>query len=293
MPQLKQKPYLTYALDVGGKLIHVDNVSTGLSCNCFCPHCKSELVAKNGGKRKVHHFAHANGSDCVGAVESALHKMAKDILYEHKLIMLPPVLQNGRESQKNFEKVEVEVFDRELSLRPDCVGYTESGHFIWIEFKRTHEVDVKKAGKIISAGIDCVEIDLNSCDLDPIRVRSFIEGSRKGRKWIYNHKNPLILGASDKNRIVRNYKIDCDYEFEHKMARHIAIDEQNAIVNLYNLDEIDANKHSYFCIACGKEMYINVDDFGNYSFLHIDENLPCEDDYYLHESAKKMLWEVL
>lgn len=43
----------------------------GLACKCFCPHCKSELVAKNGGSRKVHHFAHANGSDCVGAIESA------------------------------------------------------------------------------------------------------------------------------------------------------------------------------------------------------------------------------
>ena len=114
MPQPKQKPYLTYALDADGKLIHVDCVSTGLACKCFCPHCKSELVAKNGGNRKVHHFAHANGSDCVGAIESALHKMAKNILQEHKCLMLPPVLQNGIETQKTFEKVEIEIFDKEL-----------------------------------------------------------------------------------------------------------------------------------------------------------------------------------
>ena len=97
MTQPQQKPYLTYALDADSKLIHIDSVSTGLACKCFCPHCKSELVAKNGGSRKVHHFAHANGSDCVGAIESALHKMAKDILQEHKLIMLPPVRQGGTE----------------------------------------------------------------------------------------------------------------------------------------------------------------------------------------------------
>ena len=96
MTQPQQKPYLTYALDADSKLIHIDSVSTGLACKCFCPHCKSELVAKNGGSRKVHHFAHANGSDCVGAIESALHKMAKDILQEHKLIMLPPVRQGGK-----------------------------------------------------------------------------------------------------------------------------------------------------------------------------------------------------
>ena len=123
----KQKPYLTYALDAEGKLIHVDSVSTGLACKCFCPHCKSELVAKNGGNRKVHHFAHANGSDCVGAIESALHKMAKDILQEHRLIMLPPVQQGGIGKQMAFGKIEVEVFAKELSLRPDCIGYTEDG----------------------------------------------------------------------------------------------------------------------------------------------------------------------
>ncbi len=287
MSQLKQKPYLTYALDADGKLIHVDSVSTGLACNCYCPHCKSELVAKNGGNRKVHHFAHANGSDCVGAIESALHKMAKDILQEHKLIMLPPVLQNGMESQKRFEKVEAEVFDRELSLRPDCIGHTENGHFIWVEFKRTHEVDVKKAGKIISAKIDCVEIDLNSCELDPIKVKTFIESSREGRKWIYNHEAPQTYQVSDKNNYAQYH--DIDYDFEQSILRHIAIDEQNTIVNLYNLDEIDTNKHSYFCIACGKEVFINVDDYGNYSFAHLAEDAPCEDDFYLHEAAKKVL----
>ena len=123
MKQPKQKPYLTYALDTNGKLVHVDCVPRGLACKCFCPHCKSELVAKNGGNRKVHHFAHANGSDCVGAIESALHKMAKDILQEHKLIMLPSVKQGGKGKQFVFDKIEIEVSDKDLSLRPDCIGY--------------------------------------------------------------------------------------------------------------------------------------------------------------------------
>lgn len=289
MPQPKQKPYLTYALDADGKLIHVDSVSRGLACKCFCPHCKSELVAKNGGNRKVHHFAHANGSDCVGAIESALHKMAKDILQEHKLIMLPPIQRNGTGRQTVFSNVEAEIFDKELSLRPDCIGYTENGRFIWVEFKRTHEVDVKKAGKIISAKVDCVEIDLNSCELDPIKVRSFIESSSEERKWIYNHENPQTFQVYEKNSHVQYHDLDDGYDFSQRIPRHIAIDEQNTIVNLYNPDEIDTNKHTYFCIACGKEVFIDVDDWGNYSFSHLDENAPCEDDFYLHEAAKKVL----
>lgn len=287
MMQHKQKPYLTYALDTDGKLIHVDSVSTGLACKCFCPHCKSELIAKNGGNRKSHHFAHANGSDCIGAIESALHKMAKDILQEHRLIMLPPIQQNTTGRQIVFSKVEAEVFDKDLSLRPDCIGYSENERLIWVEFKRTHEVDVKKAGKIISAKVDCVEIDLNSCELDPIHVRNFIEDSIERRKWIYNHESPQTFQIHEKNRHVQYH--DYDYDLEQRIPRHIAIDEQNTIVNLYNSDDIDANKHTYFCIACGKEVFIDVDDWGNYSFSHLDKNTPCEDDFYLHEAAKKVL----
>ena len=73
---------------------------------------------------------HINWSFSVYAIESALHKMAKDILKEHKCLMLPPVLQNGIETQKTFEKVEIEIFDKELCLRPDCIAYTEKDQFI-------------------------------------------------------------------------------------------------------------------------------------------------------------------
>lgn len=291
MPQSKQKPYLTYALDSDGKLTHVESVSTGLACKCFCPYCKNELIAKNNGVYKSHHFAHTNGSDCVGAIESALHIMAKDILQKHRLVMLPPIQQNRTGTRTIFSNVETEVFNKELSLRPDCIGYIENSQFIWIEFKRTHEVDAKKAGKIISAKIDCIEIDLNSCELDPIKVRNFIENSSEGRKWIYNHENPRLSEFNLNNRYFQKRNINNGYDYRQQMHRHFAIDEQNTIVNLYNLDNIDTNKHTYFCLACGKEVFINVSDWGSYSFSHINRNEPCEDDFYLHEAAKKVLFD--
>lgn len=277
MTKPNQKTLLTYALNLDGKLVHVDQVSTGLSCKCFCPHCNSELVAKNGGRIKSHHFAHANGSDCPGAIESALHKMAKDILHEHKLIMLPPDRTNRKGKQVSFDKVEVEVFDKELSLRPDCIGYTMNGNPIWVEFKRTHEVDAKKAGKIISAKLDCIEIDLNSCELNPTAVKHFIESNDDNRIWIYNYENRHQPKSDD------NY-----YHETNDPPRHIAIDEQNTIIDLHNLDEIDTFKHTYYCIACGKEVFINVDNSG-YSFSHLKENPLCSKASYLHNAAKMML----
>ena len=203
--------------------------------------------------------------------------------------MLPSVKQGGKGKQFVFDKIEIEVSDKDLSLRPDCIGYTGNGCIMWIEFKRSHEVDVKKAGKIISAKIDCVEIDLNSCELDPAKVRTFIESSEEMRKWIYNHENPHPFKIYDKSNYSSHHYFDDFYDFSPRIPRHIAIDEQNTIVNLCDRDEIDVNKHTYFCIACGKEVCVDVDTWGNYSFLHVDKNTPCEDDFYLHEAAKKVL----
>ena len=87
---MSSKAYLTWALNQEGDLVHVYDVPNGNECGCVCPHCKSVLCAKNGGdgERMIHHFAHLSGADCVGAVESALHKMAKDVLSESKCVFL-------------------------------------------------------------------------------------------------------------------------------------------------------------------------------------------------------------
>lgn len=86
--------FLTYALDEGGALVHVDDVAKGAKCACRCPHCNAPLYAKNGGRwpepgTRIHHFAHAQGHECEGAYESSLHLLAKVILQETGRIMLP------------------------------------------------------------------------------------------------------------------------------------------------------------------------------------------------------------
>ena len=68
---------LAYALDENNILVHVDDVETGLKCNCTCPNCHAPLLAKNNGKVRQHHFAHADGHECEGAYESMLHLLAK------------------------------------------------------------------------------------------------------------------------------------------------------------------------------------------------------------------------
>ncbi|MBK7175222.1 MAG: hypothetical protein IPH84_18845 [Bacteroidales bacterium] len=48
------------------------------------------MIARKG-KRMQHHFAHHNKQVCEGALQTALHIAAKEILKRNKKIMLPAV----------------------------------------------------------------------------------------------------------------------------------------------------------------------------------------------------------
>lgn len=74
--------YLTHAINSSGQTVSIDSVPLGKECNCFCPACKSPLIAKNKGEKRVHHFAHQSGKDCGHAVESMLHILAKEKIRE-------------------------------------------------------------------------------------------------------------------------------------------------------------------------------------------------------------------
>ena len=58
-----------------GKVVDVESVPNGLKCGCICAGCGGEMVAKNNGTKKAHHFAHYEATKSCG--EGALHKTAK------------------------------------------------------------------------------------------------------------------------------------------------------------------------------------------------------------------------
>ena len=47
-----------------GKSIDIEDVESGLGCDCICAICGENLIARKGNKR-VHHFAHKANSRCV------------------------------------------------------------------------------------------------------------------------------------------------------------------------------------------------------------------------------------
>ncbi len=286
---MSSKVYLTWALNQNGDLVHVDEVPNGNDCGCICPHCKGKLCAKNGGdgEKMIHHFAHLSGADCVGAVESALHKMAKDILLETKCVYLPDRFDGRSGELHHFDHVEVESYDKDTGLRPDSIGYN-GDDCLWIEFKRTHAVDTKKKGKIISAHIDCIEINLNGCQLDPIAVKEFLINSSERRTWIRDTSSKKrMAGYIRSGTYCNKYE---DYDEKNLVTRIYAMDEDGRLIALQD-DHFDMNKHSYYCLACGKELTIDVNEDGTYCFVHVEENDHCMDDFYLHEAAKEIVFD--
>lgn len=182
---------LTYALDIANKLVHIDNVPNGLDCNCYCPYCHAQLVAKNKGKKKISHFAHYHAEDCGKAYETALHLLAKEILCERKVLMLP-AYKNVRESQLIvFDEIEIEKRNDSTNIQPDIVGICREKRLL-IEIKVSHAVDEIKKQKIVELRLPCIEVDISEIELDKQKLEAFLLDSTDNRIWINNPRMETI-----------------------------------------------------------------------------------------------------
>ncbi|HEY8781406.1 MAG TPA: competence protein CoiA family protein [Mucilaginibacter sp.] len=184
-----------------GQLVDISSVESGLACNCVCPSCGQRLVAKKGDWNQ-HHFAHHNNVECFGALETALHIYAKNILEEHRRIVLPAVyLDKSRtlifpSTEVTFEKVVLEK--RPNNIIPDIIVFI-NGKPLLIEIAVTHFVDKFKEAKIFELGYSAIEINvkslLNSAHYKVFGYRDFekllIEGT-DFKRWINNLKQNLI-----------------------------------------------------------------------------------------------------
>lgn len=146
---------------LNGQLVDITEVESGLACNCVCPACGLQLVAKKG-EIKEHHFAHHDSEECSGAVETALHIYAKNILEKNKRIVLPPVYLDNSDkliypaTEIFFDSVTLEK--RIGNIIPDIVVLVKDKPLL-IEIAVTHFVDRFKAYKIFELGYSAIEVN--------------------------------------------------------------------------------------------------------------------------------------
>lgn len=80
-----------------GELVHVDDAPNGKACGCVCPDpgcvcpdpgCEQPLIARNNGKKRIHHFAHIGGT-CAWSAEYLLTELALEVISERGRIWFP------------------------------------------------------------------------------------------------------------------------------------------------------------------------------------------------------------
>lgn len=159
-----------------GEFVHVDDVESGLACECTCPKCHRPLVAKKG-EHRAKHFAHeADEVSCNPTPESLVHSYAKQQVAKLQRLVLP-----GFDVHAQYQAIGGEI--RELFWRhrpnyvlqpegseeestrfegvvPDVLFSTGRG-WLAVEVYFRHAVPPEKLEKLLDIGLSTVELDLS------------------------------------------------------------------------------------------------------------------------------------
>lgn len=181
-----KKQYMLLAINAEGNSVYIDDVPNGAKCNCHCADCGGELVAKNNGKIKHHHFAHANGNDSLKCSQTALHLLAKEIVAEEKMVPIP---RNNTITFYKADSVEQEKYMEDI--RPDIYATCEDQPFI-VEILVTHETDEDKQQKIAAHKVSAVEIDLSEMSFN---------SKEDVKNAIFNPQNIKIIYDDNKRQV--------------------------------------------------------------------------------------------
>lgn len=250
---MNQKGLLTYAFSSDGNFVHIDTVVNGLACDCFCPSCKERLVAKNGGTKRIHHFAHASGVDCDEAYETMLHQLAKIRVQEAFITK--------------------EVFNLQFEYRSYCPHINKCG---FIRYSECH---------ISSQKVFNLKEFYDSCEQE----RQYDSINRRSDLKIFSSKNPqlapiyiefYVTHASDSYKLHNGGKII-----------EVKIDSENDIQTIIENGFIESNKHSYGTDN-EEESKITFWGFKteNYNAEHINNEIEFS-RYILYSSGKSQCYQ--
>lgn len=147
-----QKNIIKYAKHITTQnIVHIDDVPRGLKCKCICIECSSEMLAIRGIS-KTWHFRHFVDSNCKGGQETAIHKLAKQIIVNNNSIKLPFKILQYSEAK---EEVPFKGFV------PDIIAVSDEKPII-IEIFVSHRCESQKEEYYRNNLINSLEIDLSN-----------------------------------------------------------------------------------------------------------------------------------
>lgn len=207
----KRKVQIEYGLrdDKVVFVYELTSLEKGKACNCICPACRKQLVAKLGPHNQWH-FAH-DGAECnlFAAQQTALHMLAKEFIEDSKKLLFPGISINKDDYCDDIDdyrvqsKIPQSIKYREArvancdsvslekkisSIVPDIM-VTAKGRRCLIEVAVTHFVDEEKEKKIKEIGLPLFEIDLSNLYNSEFSREELAEEvlfNSSNRTWIFN-----------------------------------------------------------------------------------------------------------
>jgi len=143
-----------------GKWKDPGSVPRGLACGCYCHDCKEPLQAVH--PRRLwranwieKYFRHSKGTICKGALESLLHRLAKEVLERDCSVFLP----DGAEFFYDTCKVETSLEGK----RPDIyLINSRTGERMVVEIFYSHRMDESTLAAFREKELRVMEIDISS-----------------------------------------------------------------------------------------------------------------------------------
>ncbi|MEG0278613.1 MAG: hypothetical protein RR510_05155 [Morganella sp. (in: enterobacteria)] len=146
-----------------GRLLHIGDVVRGKECNCICPGCGDQMVAKQG-KIKEHHFAHAT-SEKKSCYMTMVHRFFQEYLYEQKFLDIAAIKLSVLDNVIEIPCRKVKILNAQLeatigNYRADVLLLTNIGK-IAIEIFVTNKSKDEKINFYKKNNIAAIEYDFS------------------------------------------------------------------------------------------------------------------------------------
>ncbi len=257
------------------ELYSIDEVDNGLSCGCSCPACGHQLIARKG-TIKAHHFAHYKSSDCLSGLETALHKICKELIFNSQTFTTP-VLYYPNTSYEIFEETKIQVDNVELEKRmngiiPDIVVESK-GKKLFVEIVVSNSVDFSKRYKIETQNIATIVIYAKD-------LLNLLYLKRDFRLNDTNFQNEIVNGTKYKFWLhnPRIKKIKAKLKDEYSCRKDIKFFEAD-FGKYYFVDNCPIDKRHWKKGKNEGKSYASIDDDCMYCCF----NLSIDYDYIPHK----------
>ncbi len=146
-----------------GRLLHIDDAVRGKECNCICPGCGDQMVAKQG-KVKEHHFAHAT-SEKKSCYMTMVHRFFQEYFYEKKFLDIAAIKLSVLDNAIEIPCRKIKIINAQLeakigNFRADVLLLTNIGE-IAIEIFVTNKCKDEKINFYKKNNIAAIEYDFS------------------------------------------------------------------------------------------------------------------------------------